>query len=41
VTIFLTKPISAALLAIAAAMILGTLAVSFYRNFTSKRSARA
>jgi TctA family transporter len=40
VAIFLTKPISAVLLGIAAAMILGTVGVSLYRTFVAKRSAR-
>ena len=40
-TIFLTKPISAALLGIAVMMILGTLAASLYRCLKSRGSAQA
>jgi putative tricarboxylic transport membrane protein len=40
VTILLTRPISAVLLGVAAAMILGTVGVSLYRTFAAKRSAR-
>ncbi len=40
-TIFIAKPISAALLGIAAFMIVCTLVVSLYRHLMSKRSAQA
>jgi len=41
ISIFVTKPISAALLGIAVAMILGTICVSLYRYLASRRAARA
>ncbi len=41
ISIFVTKPISAALLGIAVAMVLGTVCVSLYRYLASRRMVRA
>jgi putative tricarboxylic transport membrane protein len=41
ISIFVTKPISAALLGIAVAMILGTVCMALYRYLASRRMARA